>query len=205
MRSRLLLCALLLALVGCVSTPVALRDASRSSSDAELKLPRQGEVLLDSRVFYGIPILQKSFFWDGNGEDDVAGVKVRELWHATDSFAIGSGLTASNWFLSGEDAQAAEFEAVGRYLFHREPDESAAWFFELTGGYQYATDRIPDGGTAWNWTFSFGPGVLVPMAPNVDFEAGVTYHHVSNALGRDNDRNPSQNEAQAWVGFALRF
>jgi hypothetical protein len=33
----------------------------------------------------------------------------------------------------------------------------------------------------------------------------LTYHHVSNALGRENDRNPSQNEAQLWVGFALRF
>jgi hypothetical protein len=47
--------------------------------------------------------------------------------------------------------------------------------------------------------------VLVPVSPNLDFQSGLTYHHVSNALGRENDRNPSQNEAQLWVGFALRF
>jgi hypothetical protein len=205
MRAPTLLIAASAAAVSCVAKPSILRESSAPAQETELHLPRQGEVVLDARVYYGIPILQKSFYWDGNGEVDAAGIKLRELWHASDSFAIGSGVTASNWFLGGDDAQAVEFEAVGRMIVHRAADESSAWFFELTGGYQYATDPVPDGGTVWNWTFSFGPGVLVPISEHFDFEGGVTYHHVSNALGRDNDRNPSQNEAQVWMGFALRF
>jgi hypothetical protein len=192
-------------LAGCVAAPAIVRAETPRASDVALQLPKQGELVLDARAFYGIPILQKSFFWDGNGEVDAAGMKVREMWHATDAFAIGSGVTGSNWFLDGEDAQSVEFELVGRYLFYRADNDAFAWFFETTGGYQYATDPVPEGGTVWNWTFSFGPGLLVPVSPNFDFQTGLTYHHVSNALGRENDRNPSQNEAQLWVGFALRF
>ena len=193
-------------LVG-VALPAQTNASPQRSPDAVAAIDRLGEEfrVLDARAFYGIPILQKSFFWDGNGEVDAAGLKLREMWHATDAFAIGSGVTATNWFLDGEDAQSVEFEAVGRLIVHRADNDAYAWFFEAAAGYQYATDPVPEGGTVWNWTFSFGPGLLVPGSPNLDFQSGLTYHHVSNALGRENDRNPSQNEAQLWVGFALRF
>ena len=206
MRARCsCICMLASTLAGCVAAPALIRAEAPRANDVALQLPKQGELVLDARAFYGIPILQKSFFWDGNGEVDAAGLKLREMWHATDAFAIGSGVTATNWFLDGEDAQSVEFEAVGRLLVHRADNDAYAWFFEASAGYQYATDPVPEGGTVWNWTFSFGPGLLVPMSPNLDFQSGLTYHHVSNALGRENDRNPSQNEAQLWVGFALRF
>lgn len=159
--------------------------------------------MLDLRAYYGIPILQKSFFWDGNGEVDVFGFKARHLWFTSDHVALGAGLTLMNFLLGGADEYAAEAEAVGRFYVHSSPDW--ALFVETTGGFMQATDAVPPGGTEWNFTFSFGPGVDIPVGDGVDLVTGVTYHHMSNALGHENPRNPSQNEAQIWLGFDVRF
>ncbi|MCA8975227.1 MAG: hypothetical protein KDC98_10925 [Planctomycetes bacterium] len=166
-------------------------------------LPKAGDRSADFRVYYGFPILQKSFFWDGNGENDEAGLKMRHLWHLTDDFAIGLGLTGSAWFIGGPDAFAAEGEAVGRYYAYRSEDLGV--FAELTGGWIQSTRPIPVGGTEWNMTFSFGPGFEVPFDDRLNLLGGVTYHHVSNALGHENRRNPSQNEVQGWIGFSYRL
>lgn len=58
-------------------------------------------------------------------------------------------------------------------------------------------------------TFGFGGGVDLPVGAGTSLLLGATYHHISNALGRENERNPSQNEAQstAWgngTGAATR-
>ena len=44
--------------------------------------------------------------------------------------------------------------------------------------------------------------VDLPVGDKSSLIVGCTYHHISNALGRMNDRNPSQNEARFFVGFA---
>ncbi|MBK8099626.1 MAG: acyloxyacyl hydrolase [Planctomycetes bacterium] len=166
-------------------------------------LPVAGERSLELRPYYGVPILQKSLLWDGNGETDDAGAKLRHLWHLTDDLAIGGGLTAAVWLPGGHDILAGELEAVGRcYCLRR---DTWGWFGEAAGGYVHSTDPIPPGGTEWNFTFSFGTGIEMPLQRDLDLQTGITYHHISNALGRENDRNPSQNEAQLWLGIAWRF
>ncbi|MCA8951796.1 MAG: hypothetical protein KDE27_19965 [Planctomycetes bacterium] len=202
-QSRLqstLVLALLMFGAGCAAGGAAAAGAHRSS---ETRLPIAGESDLQVSAFAGIPILQKSFFWDGNGEDDTAGAKLRYLWHATDDLAIGAGLTGVGFFRGGRDGLAGEIEAVGRYFFYR--GDSLGVYWDLTGGWLQANDQVPVGGTEWNMTFSFGPGLQVPIEDRLDLITGVTYHHVSNALGRQNDRNPSQNEAQLWLGLSFRL
>jgi hypothetical protein len=166
------------------------------------RMPKEGDHVLDMRVYYGIPILQKSLLWDGNGEVDQFGMRFRYLTHTSDLVALGAGLSIMNFLLGGSDVQAAEADAIGRFYLHSE--ETWGAFLEVTGGYLQATDAIPPGGTEWNFTFSWGAGVDVPVGDDVDFIAGATYHHISNALGRQNPRNPSQNEAQLWVGSGPR-
>lgn len=158
---------------------------------------RAGASVLESRAHYGIPILQKSFAWDGNGEVDDVGVGLRALHFVVDDVAIGGGLTAAAWLTRGADIYSGELEGVLRLHPYDGP-----LFFDFTGGFQQATQNIPPGGTDWNFSFSFGPGVEVPIASDCSLEMGASYHHISNALGRDNDRNPSQNEARLWFGFA---
>ncbi|MFQ5504153.1 MAG: hypothetical protein ACE5F1_05045 [Planctomycetota bacterium] len=162
-----------------------------------------GSRSLEASIFYGIPILQRALAWDGNGEVDQTGLKLRHLWHTSDHFALGLGLTTSVFLLGGHDVFAVEGEAVGRYYAWSVDDLST--FLEFSGGYMQSTDGIPPGGTEWNFTFSFGPGVAVPLERNLDVITGATFHHISNALGRKSPRNPSQNEGQLWLGFSVRL
>ncbi len=182
--------------VGCTSAhssvtfPTA-RDGTAGASH------RSGDTAIEARAYYGVPILQKSLLWDGNGETDDAGLGVHVLQHLADDFAIGMGLNVGNWFIGGADAQSGEIEGLMRL----HPFENLPFFFDLSAGYQLATEPVPPGGTDWNFTFGFGPGVEFPVDRGCSLELGALYHHVSNALGRMNDRNPSQNEGRFWIGF----
>jgi hypothetical protein len=158
-----------------------------------------GSDVLTSSVFYGVPILQKSFFWDGNGEVDNSGIGVHWLHYVADGVALGPGLNATTWWTPGRDVYSAELEAKLRI----HPFNSLPVFVDGTAGYQLANEHIPPGGTVWNFSFGFGFGAEVPVAERTWFQAGAFYHHISNALGRQNDRNPSQNEARIWIGFAF--
>jgi hypothetical protein len=150
-------------------------------------------------VFYGIPILQKSFFWDGNGEVDNSGIGVQWLHYLSDGVAIGPGLNATTWWTPGRDVYSAELEAQLRI----HPFNDLPVFLDGSAGFQLANDQIPPGGTVWNYSFGFGFGTEWPVAEGTWLQAGAFYHHISNALGRMNDRNPSQNEARIWIGIAF--
>ena len=120
----------------------------------------------------------------------------------TPRFAGGIiGTTAAAWWTGGRDVYSAELEGLLRI----HPVTGWPVFLDGSGGYQLANDQIPPGGTVWNFTFSFGAGIEVPIDRGVSLLTGVQYHHISNALGRESPRNPSQNEARLWVGFAWEF
>lgn len=189
---RPLLLALFAALPSCavgVSQPRAHVD--RSADDATFSMA----------VFHGIPILRRSFFWDGEGEVEDSGVLLQAYKHLTDDFAIGVGANFASWWAPGRNVHSAELE--GRVRLY----PVAGWpvFFDGSAGYQLADDQIPPGGTVWNFTFSFGPGFELPIAESTRFQFGSYYHHISNALGRENDRNPSQNEVRIWAGISFVF
>lgn len=154
-----------------------------------------------ARVHYGVPILQKSFFWDGNGEVDNTGIGVHWGRFVDEHLALGVGSNVINWWTGGRDVQSVELEGLIRVY----PKEEWPVFVSSTGGYQLANDQIPPGGTVWNFSFSFGVGVDIPVATGTSALVAVDYHHISNALGRENDRNPSQNEARMWIGFGWSF
>lgn len=160
-----------------------------------------GANFVGTRVHYGIPILQKSFFWDGNGEVDDTGIGVHAGRHVSDAIALGFGTNLVSWWTPGCDVYSCEFEGLLRiYPLHEWP-----LFVDGTAGFQLANDQIPPGGTVWNFTFGFGGGLELPIATGVSVLTGVTYHHISNALGHENERNPSLNEARLWVGMAWTF
>ncbi len=186
-----------LALAGCQSpVPHALRTEVPSGLRR-----REGETFGQVRAYYGVPILQRSIYWDGNGETDEFGPSGHIFHHITDTVAIGAGLNLSTWLIPGADAYSAEAEAVLRVY----PNPAAPLFLDFSSGYQHSTEPVPPGGTEWNYTFGFGPGFEFPMGDGSTLMLAANYHHVSNALGRDNERNPSQNEARLWIGYAWNF
>lgn len=191
-------------LCGCAG-PVGGGGAGTHGTEPLLRLPQRGDDSIDVRVFYGVPLLQKSFFWDGNGEIDVAGLQVRRMWQVDEDWALGAGLTGANWFFGGADVQSLEAEGVARRMLYRSEGDTCGVFVEGGGGFQQARSAIPPEGTDWNYTFHFGTGVQVPVGDSVDLMTGLGYHHISNALGRDNPRNPSQNDVRLWIGLSFRF
>ncbi len=160
-----------------------------------------GSRFLTTHAFYGVPILQRSFFWDGNGEVDDSGIGVHAGQCLDDHVAIGAGSNVATWWAPGSDIYSLEIEALVRV----HPDRDWPVFLDGTGGYQLANDDIPPGGTVWNFTFSFGGGLEFPIGKATSLLTGLQYHHISNALGRENERNPSQNEARLWVGVEWNF
>jgi hypothetical protein len=161
-----------------------------------------GSNTIETNIYYGFPILQKSFVWDGNGDVYDAGIGVHLSHYVADNLAFGLGTNYATWFTPGSDVYSAEMEAVVRgYPF----GDSSPFFIDGNTGFQYASNPIPPGGTYWNFSFGFGGGVDVPLESRMSMLIGAHYHHISNALGRENLHNPSQNEVRVWVGLIWNF
>jgi hypothetical protein len=154
---------------------------------------------LGTRGYFGSPILRKSLFWDGNGEVATLGGDVFSHWFLTDSFALGAGLGGTVFQTPGDNALGTEAQASARWYPYA--SESFGVFVDGTLGYLRTTREVPPEGTRWNYTFSFGPGIDVPMGNDMHLLVGGSYHHISNAMGRQSQRNPSQNEARLWLGL----
>jgi hypothetical protein len=200
-RSAALLLLLLLLLAACSSSPPVAREGDRPlDSLADGLKHRAGDNAAVARAFYGVPILQKSLYWDGNGEDDNYGLGLHLFRFVNDGLALGMGLNGAVWMEDAHDVYSGEWEALLRWY-----PGNGAFFWDFGGGYLHGTAPVPTGGTDWNFTFHFGPGVDIPVGRDSSVLIGATYHHTSNALGRQNERNPSQNDMRLWVGFAWNF
>ena len=105
------------------------------------------------------------------------------------------------WWKGGGNVYSGEIEGLVRIY----PWLQSPLFFDATGGFQQATHQIPPNGTLWNFTFGFGTGVEIPVAKETALQIGALYHHMSNALGRESSRNPSQNELRLWLGLVFEF
>ncbi|MDA0375210.1 MAG: hypothetical protein O2865_15610 [Planctomycetota bacterium] len=163
----------------------------------------EGSLQVVARGHYGIPILGKSLFWDGNGSDHDFGFGGYGYYYVADGIALGAGLNATAFKVPGADTYGLEFEAISRFDIARYGTTRVFWDF--TGGWLQSTDGIPPGGTEWNMTFSFGPGIDIPLDVGQSLQISTIYHHKSNALGSQHDRNPSQNEIRTSVGLAWQF
>jgi hypothetical protein len=73
-----------------------------------------GSNTIETNIYYGFPILQKSFFWDGNGEVDDAGIGVHLSHYVADNLAFGLGTNYATWLTSGPNVYSGEVEAVVR-------------------------------------------------------------------------------------------
>lgn len=147
-----------------------------------------------------MPILQKSLFWDGNGEVDDYGAGVAAFRFVSDGVMLGMGVNGSVWMEPGHDVR----RRVGRPAAVL-PGRRRDVFVDLGGGWVQGTEAVPTGGTDWNMSFQLGSGYEIPVSKGASVLLGACYHHTSNALGPQNDRNPSQNEIRFWVGWAFNF
>jgi hypothetical protein len=178
------------------SPPAAGTTSSSSGASHE-----NGQNVMIVRGHYGVPILQKAIYWDGNGEDDNYGLGLYAFRFVNDGVAIGIGSNAGVWMQSGADAFSLEGETILRWY----PFDEPRFYLDVTAGMIYATKGIPTGGTQANWSFSWGVGYDFPIGEHSSLLVGALFHHISNALGRDHHRNPSQNEGRFYIGYAWNF
>jgi Lipid A 3-O-deacylase (PagL) len=162
-------------------------------------LHREGERTVSARAAWGSPIVGKALAWNGLGDVPNYGMGVQSHWFQNDRLAIGAGMNLINFKPKGENVTGGELEARARYFFAESEDVGLFWDF--MGGFMRTESQIPPGGTRGNFTFAFGPGIEMPLGDGDSVLLGVEFHHMSNALGRDSSRNPSQNEFLFWLSY----
>lgn len=209
----------LLVTCGCRAWPVPVRPepgrrgSSRSEHPAEPdRLPRAawtshraGDRVVQARVDHAHPIPGRSLAWYGKGDADVFGAGIGNLWFVADGWALGGELLAKDFHGDDQDRDVAGFEASALVRTYVRQSEDYSVFLGGSGGYIRTDRSVPPEGTPGNWTFSFGPGIEIPMDRRTDFLGGLEFHHMSNALGRENPRNPSQNEVMFWFGMGIHW
>lgn len=167
-------------------------------------LHRRGDKMWTFRAEHGVPLLGKSFAWDGEYDGENYTLSAAHHWFVSDRIALGAQVSASRWQLEGRHAWGGELMGTSRWFFAELNElEKMGFFFDINGGAVVTNGPFPPEGTSFNFSFGFGPGLEVPINDKTSFMAAIQYHHVSNALGSGNDRNPSQNEARFWIGIGL--
>ena len=103
----------------------------------------------------------------------------------------------------GRDTVAGGFTLLGRWHFLE--DGKLTLFLDAGAGCLMAGDRVPPGGTNFNFTPQAGIGATYELNDNTFLIGGCRVLHLSNA-GIDGLRNPSINEAiEGYVGLTFKL
>lgn len=162
-------------------------------------LHRKGETDRGLRMLYGDPQVGKRLAWNAAGNAETVSVSAAQRWFVSDRHALGAGLTATHFDQEGESVWGGEIQGLMRWHFTEW--ESTSFFWDLDGGMLLTTEKVPPMSTDFNYTFDFGPGLEAPLGGALSFQAGVQFHHLSNARGRESPENESQNELRYWIGI----
>lgn len=122
------------------------------------------------------------------------------LW---DNVSLGAEVTGYGIGQPGDDAAAG---AAGIVLRHHLVNAGPSSFFvDVAFAPFEATDRVPEGGTRFNFVTQTGVGVAHEVSGGWNLLLGVRFIHVSNAGIETQDRNPSVNGISAYAGVMFRF
>lgn len=103
----------------------------------------------------------------------------------------------------GDDTVAGAFGVVLRH--HLIERGRSSFFIDVAFAPIEALDRVPGGGTRFNYVTQSGIGLVHGLKDNSNLLLGVRYIHLSNAGMEGGDRNPSVNGISAYVGVMFRL
>ncbi|NUQ67086.1 MAG: acyloxyacyl hydrolase [Phycisphaerales bacterium] len=109
-----------------------------------------------------------------------------------------------NIALDGNDAQAINATMIFRWHFHN----AEKWSAYVDGGIGllFSTDDVPNDGTSLNFTPRVGLGVTRQITDaGTRLQAGVRWHHISNARITGDDNNPSRDGLMLYAGVMIPF
>ena len=120
-----------------------------------------------------------------------------------DKYAIDNGVLGYQvlgyYTHDDEDGLAIGFNAYGRY--HVLNFDRFSIYGDILGGVFVGTEDFPTGGTALNFTYAGGPGLMYRINDNTHIMGGMRFQHVSNLFIEGRDRNPIFNSFGGYVGL----
>jgi opacity protein-like surface antigen len=124
-------------------------------------------------------------------------------YYPRDNFAIS--LQVPGYYVEQADdhADAIGFNLSLRYHFYQAG--RFTFFADIIGGLSQATREVPPGGTHFNFTLQFGPGVTYELVDHVHLYGGARLFHLSNAAIEGIDRNPDLNAIEGYAGVLFTF
>jgi hypothetical protein len=121
-------------------------------------------------------------------------------YYVFNNFSLG--MEASGYRLAqspGRDAWMYGLAGVMRH--HLIQLDRSTIFADVTFGPALATDRVPAGGTYFNFATRSGIGATYQLRDHLHLIGGVRYFHLSNAHIEGRGRNPSINGVEGFLGL----
>ena len=115
-------------------------------------------------------------------------------------------LLAQGWHVSQAGDHSTEAGAVfvlGRSILY--DAEKWAFYVDGGGGYSWANDAVPIGGTTYNFNARAGLGLAWRLQPATYLIGGARYFHLSNAQAHGREKNPSYDGVEYYVGMLFAF
>jgi hypothetical protein len=120
-------------------------------------------------------------------------------YYFVDNMSLGLELVGYGISQPGPEAFAGGPQLAFRHHIINGRDWS--FFFDVTAAFAEANERVPSGGTRFNFIEQAGMGLTYDLRGNSHLLLGVRYLHLSNAQMEGADRNPSINGISAYVGL----
>jgi hypothetical protein len=121
-------------------------------------------------------------------------------WFVLKNFSLGVEVSGLGVSQSGPDTGGAA--VAGQFRHHLIRWNSGTAFIDGAFGPVEMADRVPAGGTRFNFISRIGPGVMLKVDQASYLMLGARFWHLSNAQIEGAHRNPAINGVQVYVGIA---
>jgi len=117
------------------------------------------------------------------------------------------GLEGGGWYFdqSGSNEWGLSTHMLFRWHFWMSDDRKWSLFADAGIGLLAATGDVPVGGTSFDFMPRVGAGFTREIAPDVRLEAGLRWHHISNARINGDNNNPSRDGILFYTGVVFPF
>lgn len=134
----------------------------------------------------------------GDPDADLASVSVGANYFVIDNLSLGLEISGLHADQSSDDAFGGGLSAVLRHHFF-DFDGTTIFFDVMSGPVQWSR-RVPEGGTHFNFITRAGIGATHKLNDDFDLMGGARYFHMSNARIEGDERNPSVNGIEFYIG-----
>jgi hypothetical protein len=120
-----------------------------------------------------------------------------------DNFSLGAELSGYGFVQTADDAAGVGIAAILRH--HVIDLGGSTIYIDASFGPMQASNRVPKGGTNFNFTTRTGIGVAHRLSNECHLLSGVRWFHLSNAQYQGKSRNPGINGIEWYVGLGWEW